>query len=168
MLEVGLLISATPGIASTLSKSWLRVDIAGLTKPPSILRWLSDNCPTMPLTLSIWDVAARLPRYGVTAFLPTIVTSPLATIAAAQSVLQAGPPPGFKGATPFCRLLRAVAQTGMERIKFTTSFPRDFHPDIVAAIDEQLSQRMALVREIVSLGRSARVGAKREEQPARP
>jgi tRNA-2-methylthio-N6-dimethylallyladenosine synthase len=43
---------------------------------------------------------------------------------------------GFKGATPFCRLLRAVAVTGMERIKFTTSFPRDFHPDIVAAIDE--------------------------------
>jgi tRNA-2-methylthio-N6-dimethylallyladenosine synthase len=24
----------------------------------------------------------------------------------------------------------------MERIKFTTSFPRDFHPDIVAALDE--------------------------------
>jgi tRNA-2-methylthio-N6-dimethylallyladenosine synthase len=40
------------------------------------------------------------------------------------------------GATPFSRLLRAVAATGMERIKFTTSFPRDFHPDIVAAIDE--------------------------------
>src|SRR5262249_44917645 len=37
---------------------------------------------------------------------------------------------------PFCRLLRAVAVTGMERIKFTTSFPRDFHPDIVNAIDE--------------------------------
>src|SRR5438477_1336729 len=43
---------------------------------------------------------------------------------------------GTKGATPFCRLLRAVAATGMERIKFTTSFPRDFHRDIVAAIDE--------------------------------
>ncbi len=42
----------------------------------------------------------------------------------------------FKGATPFCRLLRAVAATGMERVKFTTSFPRDFHPDIVKAIDE--------------------------------
>jgi tRNA-2-methylthio-N6-dimethylallyladenosine synthase len=42
----------------------------------------------------------------------------------------------FKGATPFCRLLRAVAATGMDRIKFTTSFPRDFHPDIIAAIDE--------------------------------
>jgi tRNA-2-methylthio-N6-dimethylallyladenosine synthase len=43
---------------------------------------------------------------------------------------------GFAGATPFCRLLRAVAATGLPRIKFTTSFPRDFHPDIVNAIEE--------------------------------
>ena len=42
----------------------------------------------------------------------------------------------FRGATLFSRLLRAVAATGIERIKFTTSFPRDFHPDIVAAIEE--------------------------------
>lgn len=40
------------------------------------------------------------------------------------------------GATPFSRLLRVIAQTGIERIKFTTSFPRDFHSDIVAAMDE--------------------------------
>jgi len=43
---------------------------------------------------------------------------------------------GYSGATPFSRLLRAVATTGMERIKFTTSFPRDFHPDIVCALEE--------------------------------
>ena len=43
---------------------------------------------------------------------------------------------GFEGRTPFSRLLRAVAATGMERIKFNTSFPRDFHADIVDAIDE--------------------------------
>ena len=43
---------------------------------------------------------------------------------------------GVPGATPFSKLLRAVASTGMPRIKFTTSFPRDFHADIVAAIDE--------------------------------
>ena len=42
----------------------------------------------------------------------------------------------FPGMTPFSRLLRAVAATGMERIKFNTSFPRDFHPDIVDALDE--------------------------------
>jgi tRNA-2-methylthio-N6-dimethylallyladenosine synthase len=43
---------------------------------------------------------------------------------------------GYSGATPFSRLLRAVAATGIERLKFTTSFPRDFHPDIVSAIEE--------------------------------
>ena len=43
---------------------------------------------------------------------------------------------GFKGSTPFSRLLRAVAATGIERVKFTTSFPRDFKPDIVDAIEE--------------------------------
>ena len=43
---------------------------------------------------------------------------------------------GFSGATPFSRLLRAVAATGVPRIKFTTSFPRDFHADIVKAIEE--------------------------------
>ncbi len=42
----------------------------------------------------------------------------------------------FRGATAFSKLLRAVAQTGIERIKFTTSFPRDFHSDIVEAINE--------------------------------
>lgn len=43
----------------------------------------------------------------------------------------------FAGATPFSKLLRAVAHlSGCERIKFTTSFPRDFHPDIVAAMEE--------------------------------
>ncbi|HLM60088.1 MAG TPA: tRNA (N6-isopentenyl adenosine(37)-C2)-methylthiotransferase MiaB, partial [Pyrinomonadaceae bacterium] len=41
-----------------------------------------------------------------------------------------------RGATQFSRLLRAVAATGIERIKFTTSFPRDFHPDIVEALNE--------------------------------
>jgi len=43
---------------------------------------------------------------------------------------------GFEGRTPFSRLLRGVAATGMPRVKFTTSFPRDFHEDIVRALDE--------------------------------
>ncbi|HQU91956.1 MAG TPA: tRNA (N6-isopentenyl adenosine(37)-C2)-methylthiotransferase MiaB [Pyrinomonadaceae bacterium] len=43
---------------------------------------------------------------------------------------------GVPGKTPFSKLLRAVASTGVERIKFNTSFPRDFHDDIVDAIDE--------------------------------
>ncbi len=42
----------------------------------------------------------------------------------------------YPGSMPFAKLLRATAATGIERIKFTTSFPRDFHPDIVDAINE--------------------------------
>lgn len=49
---------------------------------------------------SIWQVAAMLPRSGVTAFLPTIITSPLEKISAGQEVLASGRPRGFAGATP--------------------------------------------------------------------
>lgn len=48
---------------------------------------------------SIWHAAARLPRFGVTTFLPTIISSPPATIQAAQQALQQMPN-GFHGALP--------------------------------------------------------------------
>lgn len=49
---------------------------------------------------TIWSVAAELPRYGVTAFLPTIITSPMATVTEARRVMAAGPGDSFRGATP--------------------------------------------------------------------
>src|SRR4030095_11433785 len=49
---------------------------------------------------TIYDVASRLPCYGVTAFLPTIITSPLGAISAAQHVMTQGALPGFAGAIP--------------------------------------------------------------------
>jgi N-acetylglucosamine-6-phosphate deacetylase len=49
---------------------------------------------------TIWSVARHLPCHGVTAFLPTIVSSPAATVVAAQRVLAQGPPPVFSGARP--------------------------------------------------------------------
>jgi len=48
---------------------------------------------------SIWQVAARLPQYGVTSFLPTIITSPLQTVDSAQKAVQSAPP-DFVGAWP--------------------------------------------------------------------
>ena len=44
---------------------------------------------------AIWRVAARLPRYGVTSFLPTIITSPLNRSAAGQRVVTDGPAEGL-------------------------------------------------------------------------
>jgi N-acetylglucosamine-6-phosphate deacetylase len=49
---------------------------------------------------AVWDVAAALPRFGVTAFLPTIISAPLDTYAEALAVLGSGPPPGWIGAVP--------------------------------------------------------------------
>lgn len=49
---------------------------------------------------SIWEVGMRLPEYGVTAFLPTIITAPAAAISEAQRVLAEGPPEGYSGAIP--------------------------------------------------------------------
>lgn len=48
----------------------------------------------------LWDVAAALPRYGVVAFLPTVITSDPAVPDRALEVLAAGPPAGWSGATP--------------------------------------------------------------------
>ncbi|MGE5123446.1 MAG: N-acetylglucosamine-6-phosphate deacetylase [Acidobacteriaceae bacterium] len=47
---------------------------------------------------SIWKVGEYLTRFGVTAFLPTIVSSPVDTIHRAQEAWQKGPPAGYRGA----------------------------------------------------------------------
>jgi N-acetylglucosamine-6-phosphate deacetylase len=49
---------------------------------------------------TIWEVAAKLSRWGVTAFLPTIITSPQSQIEQAQDVVQNRRPANFQGAEP--------------------------------------------------------------------
>ena len=80
-----------------------RLDGSGLRLAPGFIDLQFNGAFGFDFTAtpgSIWDVGAKLPRYGVTTFLPTIITAPLATISEAQSVLQAGPPAGYLGATP--------------------------------------------------------------------
>jgi N-acetylglucosamine-6-phosphate deacetylase len=57
-----------------------------------------DDFTVAPET--IWRVASGLPRWGVTSFLPTIITSPLAQVGKAQEVLSGGPPEGWRGSIP--------------------------------------------------------------------
>ena len=49
---------------------------------------------------TIWTVGAGLPRYGVTAFLPTIITSPLDKVDAGRALMTGGAPAGYRGAIP--------------------------------------------------------------------
>ena len=80
-----------------------RLEASGLLLAPGFIDLQANGAFGLDFTAdptTIWQVGAGLPRYGVTSFLPTIVTSPPATVAAAQRVLQAGPPAGYLGAQP--------------------------------------------------------------------
>lgn len=79
------------------------IDASGYTLAPGFFDLQLNGGFGKDFTLdpeSIWEVAAKLPRYGVTTFLPTIITSPRDTIEHAQDVFLKGPPTGFSGATP--------------------------------------------------------------------
>ncbi len=48
----------------------------------------------------LWEIGAALPRWGVTAWLPTIVTTPPGIVDRALAALAEGPPPAWAGAWP--------------------------------------------------------------------
>ena len=101
VLVDGARIAAVGAVAAPPGAEVL--DAAGLLLAPGFLDLQVNGAFGHDFTAApatIWDVGAGLPRYGVTTFLPTIITSPAATVAAAQAVLAAGPPPGYRGAVP--------------------------------------------------------------------
>ncbi len=78
------------------------VDVTGLTIAPGLIDLQINGAYGSDFTSdpeTIWEVGARLPEQGVTAFLPTIITSPPETVAAARAALGRRPA-GYKGAEP--------------------------------------------------------------------
>ena len=80
-----------------------RVDASGLRLVPGFVDLQCNGGLGIDLTRAperLWELAAALPRWGVTAWLPTIVTAPEGAIDAALAAWGAGPPPGWSGAVP--------------------------------------------------------------------
>ena len=81
-----------------------RLDATGLVVAPGFVDLQCNGAAGIDLTAEpdrLWDVAAALPRWGVTAWLPTIVTSAPAARARARAALAAGPSaPGAPAAVP--------------------------------------------------------------------
>lgn len=78
-------------------------DASGLHVLPGFLDLQVNGAAGIDLTLQperLWEVAAALPRFGVTAFLPTVITSSPEARSRALAVLAAGPPTGWAGAEP--------------------------------------------------------------------
>ena len=103
VVENGRIRTIAPTNEIEPSSDWQIIDASGLLLTPGFMDLqlnggfghdFTDNPET------IWAVAAELPRFGVTSFLPTIITSPLETVAAAQAVMATGKPADFQGTTP--------------------------------------------------------------------
>ena len=103
LIEDGRITQVGTPVEATDWPPGQRIEADGLLLIPGLVDLQINGAFGMDFTAepaTIFPVAQRLPRYGVTRFLPTIVTSPLERIARAQAVLQSGPPEGFRGAIP--------------------------------------------------------------------
>jgi N-acetylglucosamine-6-phosphate deacetylase len=79
------------------------LDAAGTIAVPGLIDLQVNGADGWDLTEAperLWDVAAALGRFGVTAFAPTVITSAPAAREKALATFGAGPPPGFRGAVP--------------------------------------------------------------------
>ena len=81
----------------------IEIDGAGLCATPGFIDLqcngaMGIDLPSQPER--IWELGAALPRWGVTAWLPTIVTGPQEIVERALATLAAGPPEGWIGAVP--------------------------------------------------------------------
>lgn len=79
------------------------LDAVGLTVLPGLVDLQVNGAAGIDVTAEptrLWEVAAALPSYGVTAFLPTVITSSRAARERALATLAAGPPAGWAGAVP--------------------------------------------------------------------
>ena len=80
-----------------------RLDLGGLLLAPGFVELQVNGAAGHDLTRdpdAIWAVGESLRQFGVTSFLPTIVTSPPRVVDAARRALAAGAPSGYRGAIP--------------------------------------------------------------------
>jgi N-acetylglucosamine-6-phosphate deacetylase len=79
------------------------VDVTGCLVAPGLIDLQCNGALGIDLASGperLWELAAGLPRWGVTSWLPTIVTTPDGVVDRALDALAAGPPGGWQGARP--------------------------------------------------------------------
>jgi N-acetylglucosamine-6-phosphate deacetylase len=111
---------------------------------------------------TIWRVAAGLPRWGVTAFLPTIITSPPAQVQQAQEVWRHGRPANFVGATPLGLHVEGPFLNPVKKgahnpayLRRPTAVPPSWSPETgvrLVTLAPELPGALVLVEELASRG----------------
>ncbi len=91
------------GVVADAPPGTTELDAAGLTVLPGLLDLQVNGAAGIDITAEperLWEVAAALPAYGVTGFLPTVVSAGAETRQRALDALASGPPAGWRGAVP--------------------------------------------------------------------
>lgn len=100
-VEDGLIARILPGDESAPEAG--DIDAGGLILSPGWIDIQINGADGMDFTNTpdcLWQVAAGLPRYGCTAFVPTVITALAEVYRHAMDVLRQGPPQGWVGSTP--------------------------------------------------------------------
>ena len=110
-------------------------DARGLVVLPGLLDLQVNGVAGIDLTLEperLWDAAAALPAFGVTAFLPTIITSAPDSRQRALATFRAGPPAGWAGAVPLGLHLEGPMLAPARKGAHPERLLRHPSPDLVA------------------------------------
>lgn len=86
-----------------IPSGYLRVDLKGMYTAPGLIDLQINGgfgCDFTRTPATIWKVGEQLAQFGVTAFLPTIVTAPLEVSDQAMKVIKEGRSPNYLGAEP--------------------------------------------------------------------
>jgi N-acetylglucosamine-6-phosphate deacetylase len=98
-----VVVAAGRVVASPAPAGAAELDATGCVVVPGFVELQLNGAGGIDLTAEperLWEVAALLPRWGVTSWLPTIVTSPGAVRERARATLLQGPPGATPVATP--------------------------------------------------------------------
>lgn len=102
-VENGVITGMGDGAVLSPPEGSERIDAHGLIVAPGLIDIQVNGGFGRDFTTdaaAIWDVGARLPAFGVTSFIPTVVTSAPEARQQMLAALSAGPPAGYLGATP--------------------------------------------------------------------
>lgn len=132
-------------------------DLAGLWLAPGFVDLQCNGGIGIDLVAAperLWELAADLPRHGVTSFLPTLVSCPDAVVERAQQVLDGGPPPGWVGARPLGLHLEGplVAVPGAHRPEETGRTPARTSGVALVTLAPELPGALELVADLAASG----------------
>lgn len=103
LVEGRRIVAVGPAADAAAAAGAREIDAAGLVLAPGFVELQLNGAFGHDFTddpATIWQVGERITRYGVTSFLPTIITSPLERVAAGRNVVTDGRPAGYRGAVP--------------------------------------------------------------------